>query len=135
MAAGLLGIWGTPGALLERCEVTALRDCWGVLGIWGEVLLDVELLGSCGGLENWDISRGLCWLFSPLQTTGPVWTVTGCWQHLPVSGLLDQRNGFGFARSGAVRSCDKELSAPTRAVPFPQLDREQDTQPNWFAHP
>lgn len=58
MAAGLLGIWGAPGALQGTWGVTALRDCWAVLGIWGEVLLDGELLGSFGGLENREISGG-----------------------------------------------------------------------------
>lgn len=43
---------------------------------------------SWGAVVVWEVSRGLCWLFSPLQTTGPVQTLTGYWQHLPVSGLL-----------------------------------------------
>lgn len=66
-----------------------------MLGIWGGVLLGEELLGSCEGLENWEISRGL--LFRPFQTTGPVQTLTGYWQHLPVSGLLLAIKGMDLA--------------------------------------
>lgn len=104
-----------------------------MLGIWAEVLLDGELLrsGELGdfGVALLAVQPSLDHWASP--DPGRLLAAFACVRASP--GY--QRKGFGSARSGAVESCGKELSASTRAVPLPQLDKEQDTQPSWFAHP
>lgn len=98
-----------------------------LLGVRDGVLVDGELLGSSwrseelgellGGWGAGKIARGLCWLFSPLQTTGP--GPDTAW--LPVSPAYArvspgyQGNGFGFCQLRASREQWQGFGSPHKS--------------------